>query len=79
MDIGFSRRGKVRDASALDQLNYVSLLAELAAAQAETATARAQSRVATPSSVNAAEGMQVFEAGSFHASTAALLRTRKDS
>ncbi len=73
MDIGFSRRAHQRLATPLDQLNYVSLLAELAAAQAETATARAQSQIGTAATL---EGMA--ESRSFHAPTATLLRNAKD-
>jgi len=74
MDIGFTRRAQPRPISPLDQLNYARLLAELAAAQAESATARAQSRIGTE-----AQQQKTAETSSFHAPTADLLRNAKDS
>jgi len=78
MDISFSRRAHKLRLSPLDQLNYVSLLAELAAAQAESATARAQSQLSPSRNGAAALGEEAPEAASFHASTAALLRNKKE-
>ncbi len=78
MDIGFSRRARQRSITPLDQLNYVSLLAELAATQAESATARAQSQIGSSRNGAAALTPLTAENGSFHPLTAALLRNTKE-
>jgi hypothetical protein len=78
MDIGFSRRARLRIVSPLDQLNYVSLLAELAASQAESATAKAQLQISPSRNGAAPVREETLEFGSFHPSTAALLRNNKE-
>jgi len=79
MDIGFSRHQLKRRITPLDQLNYVSLLAELAAAQTQSATARAQLEISQLGSDAEAHGPDSPKTRSFHAPTAALLRNAKDS
>jgi len=72
MDVGFSRRGRKQSRKQLDQLNYMSLLAELAAAQADSATAQAQSQL--PSHIGTTgTNAESAEKRSFHPATAALL------
>lgn len=78
MDIGFSRRARQHKITPLDQLNYVSLLAELAATQAESATARAQSKISSSRNGASATTPLMPEKGSFHPLTAALLRNEKE-
>lgn len=72
MDVGFSRRGRKQSRKQLDQLNYMSLLAELAAAQADSVTAQAQSQIPSHNGTSG-ENAESPEKGSFHPATAALL------
>ncbi len=72
MDIGFSRRAQKRPPTPVDQLHYLSLLAELAAIQAQSATAQAQSRIQSQHNSASLTGEDT-DGHSFHAPTAALL------
>jgi hypothetical protein len=72
MDIGFSRRNQPRARTPVDRLNHLSLLAELAAAQTNSATAIVQSRLPSQNETPSNPG-ELAEKGSFHPATAALL------
>ena len=73
MDLGFSRRKRARKANEADRLTYMKLIAEIAAAQENSITARAQSEIGLK-----ARNAKTAEMGSFHPATAALLRDEKE-